>query len=93
MFLYDGCPKSYNLTACDMFSCDNFNAQIYSNNLVVAVQGTFAIIFVAIFCFCSCLIYQELARSGSKNVADLNIFIHRTPIIILFFGRHWGVVT
>ena len=84
MVLYHGCPKSSNLTVCDMFTCDNFNAQIYSNSLVVAVQGTFAIIFVAIFCFCSCLIYQELARSGSKNVADLNIFVHRTPIIILF---------
>ena len=83
MLLYHGCPTSSNLTVCDKFSCDSFNAELYSNSLVVAVQGTFATFFVIIFCLCGCLIYTEIARSGCKTIADLRGFFHRTPNIIL----------
>ena len=81
--LYKGCPNANNLTHCEPVSCNKFNEVLYSDKLVVTVQGTFAFIFFLIFIFCIAQTISDIKRSNIKSRRELKLFYSKTPTIIL----------
>jgi hypothetical protein len=81
--LYKGCPSSNNLTQCEPVSCNKFNEVLYSDKLVVTVQGIFAFIFFVIFVFCIAQTISGMKRSNIESRRGLKLFFCKTPSIIL----------
>ena len=89
--LYKGCPNANNLTHCEPVSCNKFNEVLYSDKLVVTVQGTFAFIFFLIFIFCIAQTISDIKRSNIKSRRELKLFYSKTPTIILSLEGSIGI--